>query len=538
MTRKSRIYLLTSLGILCILAIYMLISVEETPTTPPNETDRKVSSNIEEGKKLSMIHCSSCHSYPEPGLLPKQAWEEQTLPHMGPQLGIFEHNGDTYPVERTPNLPENYYPSEQQASNDSWQKIIDYYLDSAPEELTADGGDPPIVSDSLFFKARMPDYREQTPPMVSSVRFDPANHLIFLSDASNSMFYVFDENLEFKDRYKLSSAISDIRFVNEPDTPVRRELLTTYIGDVNPSDALSGFIQMVWYEPDEEQGGAGDVLVENLARPVESQFADFDMDGNKDLLVNEFGHRTGGLFWVKNAGDTSVRQKNNLVDQPGCIESHILDYNGNGWPDIVTLCSQVDQSIYLLENKGGGNFEQKRLLQFPITYGSSSFKLYDFNGDGHLDILYTSGDNADYSITYKSYHGVYIYLNDQNDHFTREWFYPVNGVYNAIPRDFDKDGHPDIAVISYFANYEESPEEGFVFFKGEDSLNFSPYHHPDAISGRWIAMDVADWTGNGYEDIVLANFSRGPTRVAGHIQEKWMQGPHFLLLENIGTSRE
>lgn len=534
MTTKSRIYLITSLILAGIVVAYLLIPADEPPVPETEEQNSKISLNIEEGKKLSKIHCSSCHTYPEPGLLPKRTWEEQTLPHMGPQLGIFEHDGTRYPVERTPNLPENYYPSDQQLSNEDWQKIIDYYLAEAPENMATEDGYSPITVDSLFFKARIPRFRENaTPPMVSAIRFDNMNNLVYLSDASNSMFYVFDQNLEFKDRYQLSSAISDIRFTNDIKTPGRRELLTTYIGDVNPSDALSGFVQMVWYEPDEEQGGPGELFAENIARPVQSQFADFDKDGNRDLLVNEFGHRTGGLLRIKNVDDELARKKEILIDQPGCTESHIMDYTGNSWPDILVLCTQLDQSIYLLENKGEGDLEGKRLLQFPITYGSSSFKLYDFNGDNHLDILYTSGDNADYSITYKSYHGVYIYLNDGKDNFSREWFYPVNGAYDAVVRDFDKDGHPDIAAISFFANYREKPEEGFVFFKGNGDLDFTPYHPPAASAGRWITMDVADWNGDGYADIVLGNFSRGPTRVEDNIQNEWMRGPHFLLLENI-----
>lgn len=536
MTQKHKIYLVSSLILIGVIAISLMVFVEDAPTTETEEQNIKDSINLEEGKKLSKKYCTSCHTYAEPGLLSKRTWKEQTLPHMGPQLGIFEHNGNKYPVERTPNLPENYYPSEQQLSDEEWQKIIDYYLTSAPDELATEGDYPPIITDSLFFKARTPGFREQTPPMVSAVRFDTANNLIYLSDASNSMFYIFDKNLEFKDRYRLSSAISDIRFINNVNTSDRRELLTTYIGDVNPSDALSGFIQEVWYDPNAEQGGAGEMLVDNIARPVESQFADLDKDGNRDLLVNEFGHRTGGFFWIKNIDDESARKKEVLVDQPGCIESHILDYTTNGWPDIFVLCTQLDQSIYLLENKGKGTFERKRLLQFPISYGSSSFKLHDFNGDGHLDILYTSGDNADYSITYKPYHGVYIYLNDGNDNFTQEWFYPINGAYDAVPRDFDKDGYLDIAVISFFANYREKPEEGFVLFKGNGDLDFTPYHHPAASIGRWITMDIADWTGDGNEDIVLGNFSRGPTRVADTIQNKWLKGPHFLLLENEAGS--
>jgi hypothetical protein len=62
----------------------------------------------------------------------------------------------------------------------------------------------------------------------------------------------------------------------------------------------------------------------------------------------------------------------------------------------------------LVTNKGHGNFGQEEVLKFPPIYGSSSFALADFNKDGYPDIVYTCGDNADYSQVLKPYHGVYI----------------------------------------------------------------------------------------------------------------------------------
>ena len=39
----------------------------------------------------------------------------------------------------------------------------------------------------------------------------------------------------------------------------------------------------------------------------------------------------------------------------------------------------------------------QELLRFQPVYGSSYFEFADFNKDGHKDILYTCGDNADFS---------------------------------------------------------------------------------------------------------------------------------------------
>ncbi len=542
MNLNNKIYIIVCIGIFVIVVI--IFSFEKEAAQNEDATQITESHlNTEKGRQLSLKYCSACHTYPDPDLLPKRTWEKFVLPNMGPLLGIYKHNNIEYPVLRTPNLPENFYPSEQKLSNEEWQKILDYYISYAPIELERGGEYQPILVDSLFFQARTPSYRKQpTPPTVSSIRFDPGNKLIYVSDASNSIFnvnndnfYIFDENLKLKDRYRLYSGISDIQFTDDLQKSGKRELLTTYIGDVTPTDAQSGSIQMVWYDPDLQQGGTTKVLHGGLARPVESQLKDLNQNGLTDLLVNEFGLRTGKLFWLENRGENRDPKIHILINSPGCIESHILDFTHNGLPDILALCTQLEQSIFLFRNLGNGNFNPERLLQFPITYGSSSFKLHDFNNDGHLDILYTSGDNEVYDSTHKPYNGVYIYLNDGKNNFTKEWFYPVNGAYNAIVRDFNKDGNLDIATIAFFANYLEKPEEGFVFFKGKGDLDFIPYHHPASTAGRWIRMDVADWTGNGYDDIVLANFSYGPGFVIDSIKNKWMEGPHFLLLENIAN---
>jgi hypothetical protein len=367
--------------------------------------------------------------------------------------------------------------------------------------------------------------------MATAIRMDPGNKAIYISDSSENTFLIFDENLEYSGRFNLASPMSDIRITNGTQ-PGRKNLLTTYVGDLAPSDALVGFIQRVWYNPQTGNGGAGAVIMDSLARPVETQRVDLNQDGNEDYLVNEFGHRTGSLFWLENLGNNNFSGKKTLINTPGCIESHVLDFTGDELPDIVSLCTQIDQAIYLFENQGDGEFNRQKLLQFEISAGSTSFKLHDFNGDGHLDILYTSGDNADYSIIYKNYHGVYIYLNNGNNNFTEKWFYPINGAYDAAARDFDGDGDTDIAAIAFFADYDNKPEEGFVYFQNEGDLSFTPYHPPAASNGRWIAMDVQDWTGNGRDDIALANFSLGPTRVKSLIQKKFTEGPHFLLLEN------
>lgn len=490
-----------------------------------------------EGKRLSRLHCSSCHVYPEPGLLTKNTWTSETLPAMGPLLGIYSHNGIQYRYAANPSqtqyLPSDYYPAEPELNSEEWQKILDYYEHAAPEFLIPAAREPEIVVDSLFFRSHIPHYEAGAVPVVTMVKFDPGNRLIYVSDSNSNGLNVFDENLEQTNLIDFSSPVTSIQFLENSAKPGLRNMLLTFIGHLDPSDAPLGSVSKGWYDPSTGEADIRSIVYkDSLTRPVDSQFADLTGNGLDDLLIAEFGNRVGRFSWLENTGDGFDPKRNILVDTPGCIQSYILDITNNGLNDIVTLCTQIDQSIYLFKNHGNGIFEKQTLKKFDITAGSSSFELHDFNGNGHLDILYTSGDNADYSKIYKPYHGVYIFINDGNFNFTEEWFYPINGAYRAIARDFNKNGHLDLAVIAYFADFVRRPQEGFIFFKNEGGFSFIPYHHPASRIGRWLTMDVADWTGNGYEDIVLGNFPLGPDIGADPFRMSWSERPQFLLLEN------
>ena len=88
------------------------------------------------------------------------------------------------------------------------------------------------------------------------------------------------------------------------------------------------------------------------------------------------------------------------------------------------------------------------------------------------------------------------------------------------------------SAISFFADYEHQPEEGFVYLKNEGNYNFTPFSIPNTQLGRWLTMDAGDINGDGKIDLVLGNFTIGPSVLKSKID--LVHTPPFIILKNTG----
>ena len=78
-----------------------------------------------------------------------------------------------------------------------------------------------------------------------------------------------------------------------------------------------------------------------------------------------------------------------LVDKSWSGDATALDINHDGFPDLYILDMQGGDHLWL--NEGGKHFRDATAKYFPkIPWGSMGAKVFDFDGDGQLDLFVTS----------------------------------------------------------------------------------------------------------------------------------------------------
>lgn len=494
----------------CLIVTGIFLAAVLMQACGPNGKSGELTGKLAQGRDAANRYCSTCHLQVAPELLDKDTWKNQVLPVMAKYLGIEVWQKNQYFAGQNAAMPIA-----------EWLELVAYYDSLAPVQLPSTKTPLPAQENWAGFTLKLPPRDTSRLATTTMVAVDTATKSIYTSSSEVPALLRWDHSFAKHPELSLSSPAIHILFSDRP--------VVTAVGEMRAYDVAAGAL----YYLDHARKRGPKPFMTGLRRPLHTSAADFNRDGRTDYVVSAFGHNHGGLYALLQTPDGQY-QTISVREVAGATQSVTGDFNGDGWPDIMALFAHANEGIWLFTNNQKGGFTEKILLRFPPVYGSSSFQLADFNHDGLLDILYTAGDNSDYSRILKPYHGIYIFLNKDNQRYEQGWFYPVNGATKAMAADFDGDGDTDIASIAFFADLRDNPGEKFIFFENNATrkgLHFQPFSPPITSRGRWICMDVNDWDGDGDFDIVLGNYAKGFLN-QDDIKADWDVYMPFLVLEN------
>jgi len=162
----------------------------------------------------------------------------------------------------------------------------------------------------------------------------------------------------------------------------------------------------------EEVGLMAGVALLNSGQPVSSMgadFRDYDNDGLPDISVVDLANETFPLFHNLGKGQFEDATYPTRLSVQSASHSGwstgLVDLNNDGWKDLFTTCSHVDDNVQMFEathykqpngifaNLGDGTFwdvsaQAGEDFQVPRAHRGSAFA--DFNNDGKIDAVVSS----------------------------------------------------------------------------------------------------------------------------------------------------
>jgi len=227
------------------------------------------------------------------------------------------------------------------------------------------------------------------------------------------------------------------------------------------------------------------LALDNANKPSTNEGADFNNDGFIDLAI---GSTQNNIVNVLYGNDQGFGSQSNLVSGNGIRGLTVLDFNGDGWMDIVTA-NRAASNIALFENQGNGEFNPAVLQEVPNCNGETAISAADFNNDGMLDLAIGCFSSGNVVIMINEGSGNFILMDEENAN-SNPWMVGIGDVNNDGNVDLVSANSGTNNVSVYFGNGDGSIEPPLYFSAG----------------GFPLAIDLGDLDGDQDLDLACSNF--------------------------------
>lgn len=472
------------------------------------------------GPKIQAF-CGDCHAMPRPTSSPEGEWEMEII--------------QGFDLYRTSGRTDLDVPDELDVQK--------YFKLQAPENSGMPVPETLNYPDAAETHTKSVVFRNRTRPAgVTNVNWvdlgfesTPGKALVYCDIGTGTVnaYWPDKPDIEIKRLATLLQPVhTDVCDLNEDGLV---DLLVADIGEFNANDSDLG--QVLWLE---RQGGSetfrSHVLIDGLSRTADARAGDLDGDGDVDVLVAAFGWRNSGrTFMLVNQGigedGVPAFETRDIDPRHGPVHVPLLDFDGDGDLDFISLISQEHERVELFRNDGRGNFSSELIWAAPDpAYGSSGIEIVDMDGDGDLDVLYTNGDSFDRGP--KPFHSVQWLENEGSLPMTRHDICIMPGVLNATAGDFDADGDIDVVAVALLSSdisqqWVRQGSSPIVMLSRQADGSFTPSRLPGRLHDH-LSVVKGDFNEDGVLDFAVGNFFRPPP---SEIQETLKQ-PELLIWQS------
>ncbi len=504
---------LRSTGILLVLAGVLLSTTIATRSAPQaaavgqSSADSRAVATADEAR----ARCgTACHAFPPPEILPKSAWRDELVRMMLIQEGVPEPAGASSFIP----LPPDWLPLQR------------YYEANAPDALPDPEPWPAPAAPAAFDRRALRGTIASGAIAIANVRFfqiddDGRPDLVATEMRTGPVLVGLARNgwaLEPVARLAHPAHVEQV----DLDRDGLQDLLVADLGSFQPADHADGAVY--WLRRAKDGSYATVALATGLARMADARAADFDGDGDLDVILGIFGWRTtGSLTLLENRTKDwrtpqfvpkVIDERNGAIHVPGA------DLNKDGRPDFVALLAQEFESVFAFVNTGGLTFRTETIYAAPHpNWGSSGIDLVDLDKDGDLDVLLTHGDTFD-DFVLKPYHGI-IWLENRGTYpFTARPLATLPGAQRAQATDLDGDGDLDIVASAMVAGGEATATLASLVWLEQVAPGRFERHTLEAGTPFHATLDIADIDGDGDSDLAVGWFALG--RPLGEWVDLWV----------------
>jgi hypothetical protein len=253
----------------------------------------------------------------------------------------------------------------------------------------------------------------------------------------------------------------------------------------------NGLNRIDWWENDGNGNFIQQTITTNHRMVRNFVVKDFNLDGHLDVAVQGYSTSTTtgnkGVYIYYNNGSQSFSSQ--LIDNTrlGGRTIRAADMNNNNRVDLVYSHYVFGDDLMIGVNTPSGFYTTK-----IDDISCEEFELCDFNQDGFMDILVVDF-NTD---------TLYFYQNLGNLQFSRQAIAHFDDLYNISPADFDGDGDLDIIFTTGKNAFTNSLEYEFGIFRNDGLGNLNTEVWVQNLS-IIKANEVFDYDNDGDYDVVI-----------------------------------